>query len=90
MPVQPATIAFTHIGNEPLTDARREEVAWVGEATFFGHLIRFLGLPSVRAEVTLHPLLLLADYEDRKELTKAAEETIRAQLADVWGRDAGR
>ena len=89
MPVQPATIAYTHIGKTPLTDARREEVAWVGEATFFGHLIRFLGLPSVHAEITLHPLLLLADYEDRKALTKAAEETIRAQLAYVWGHHAG-
>ena len=88
MPVQPATIAYTHIGNAPLTDARREEVAWVGEATFFGHLIRFLGLPFVQARVTMHPLLRLSEDQDRKALTKAAESTIRAKLAEIWSMHA--
>lgn len=89
MPVQPATIAYTHIGNERLTDARREEIAWVGEATFFGHVIHFLGLPNTTAEVTLHPLLHLNEYEDRKELTKAAEERIAAKLAETRSVHAG-
>lgn len=89
MPVQPATIAYTHIGKEPLTDTRRQEIAWIGEATFFGHLIHFLGLPVVQAEVVLHPELKFEQFEDRKALTKAAEATIRQTLAGIWARHAG-
>ena len=81
MPVQPVTTRYTHIGNEAITDARRAEVAWVGEATFFGHVRRLLALPSISATITLHPLLSLQHYEDRKALAKAAEEMIRAEVA---------
>lgn len=83
MPVQPATVAYTHIGDEPITDARREEIAWIGEATFFGHLKHFLGLPPVRAEVVMHPNLRFNEFEDRKALTKAAEDIIRQSLVTI-------
>ena len=89
MEVQPATIVYTHIGDEPMSDARRDEVAWIGETTFFGHFFHLLGLPSLKAEVVLHPPLHFTDFEDRKELTKAAEETIRQSLAEIWGAHAG-
>jgi 1-acyl-sn-glycerol-3-phosphate acyltransferase len=88
MPVQPASIAYTHIGDEPVVDARREEIAWVGDSTFFGHAAQFLGLPPLRAEVVLHPAMEFGQFEDRKELTKAAEETIRQSLAGIWKRYA--
>lgn len=76
MPVQPASIAYTHIGREPITEARREEVAWVGDATFFGHFWHFLGLPSVRVAVELFPARHISEFEDRKALTKSCEQTI--------------
>lgn len=76
LPVQPASIAYTHIGREPVTEARREEVAWVGDATFFGHFWRFLCLPPVRIEVVLHPARRIAEFPDRKALTQACEEVV--------------
>ena len=80
LPVQPASMAYTHIGREAMTPARREEVAWVGDATFFGHFWHFLTLPSVRVEVTLHPVRHIDSYGDRKALTKACEGEIIRQV----------
>jgi 1-acyl-sn-glycerol-3-phosphate acyltransferase len=80
MPVQPVTTRYTHIGDEPMVDARRADIAWVGEATFFGHVRGLLALPSITATITLHPLLMLKDFEDRKALAKAAEAMIRAEV----------
>lgn len=76
MPVQPASIAYTHIGREPITEARREEVAWVGDATFFGHFWHFLGLPAVRVEVDIHPAKHIREFADRKALTQACQEVV--------------
>lgn len=80
LPVQPASMAYTHIGREVITPARRDEVAWVGDATFFGHFWHFLTLPSVRVEVTLHPVRHVDHYGDRKALTKACEVEIIQQV----------
>jgi len=78
LPVQPASIAFTHIGREPITAERRDEVAWVGDATFFGHFWHFLSLPPLRVEVQLHPARRIAEFVDRKALAQACEQTVVA------------
>lgn len=84
LPVQPASIAYTHIGDEPITDATRELVAWVGEATFFMHFWRLLAMPGVKATLRWHDPLNRADFADRKALTKAAETIVAAGvMADL-------
>ena len=80
LPVQPVAVAYTHIGSEPLSAARRLEVSWIGDASFFPHFVHLLGLPSVSVEVTILPLQNLADFEDRKALAKSCEDTIRTNL----------
>lgn len=76
MPVQPASIAYTHIGRTPMVPERREEVAWVGDATFFGHFWHFLSLPPVRVHVVLHPARTIAEFGDRKALTQACQQQV--------------
>lgn len=77
MPVQPASIAYTHIGRTPITtDAQREQVAWVGEATFFAHFWGVLGLPCIQVELVLHPAKTISEFADRKALTQACETQI--------------
>jgi 1-acyl-sn-glycerol-3-phosphate acyltransferase len=76
LPVQPASMAYTHIGRERITEARREEVAWVGDATFFGHFWHVLTLPSIHVEVELLEARVIDSYGDRKALTKACEVDI--------------
>lgn len=84
--VQPASITYTHIGREPITDATREMVAWVGEATFFGHFWNMLGMPGIRAILRWHAPITHTDFPDRKALTKAAETIVTAGvMADLAG-----
>lgn len=84
LPVQPASITYTHIGREIIADDRRELVAWVGDATFFGHFWSVLGMPGIRATIRWHAPLQLQDFADRKALTKAAETIITAGvMADL-------
>lgn len=84
MPVQPASIAYTHIGREPITAERREEVAWVGDATFFGHFWHFLSLPPVRVEVALHPAQHIEAFGNRKALTQACEQHVVMGLGALF------
>ena len=84
LPVQPASIAYTRIGDHVISDATRELVAWVGEATFFAHFWHMLGMDGVRATIRWHAPLRLQDFADRKALTKAAETLITAGvMADL-------
>ena len=86
LPVQPASISYTHIGREPITDATREMVAWVGEATFFGHFWNLLGMPGARVLVRWHAPIRHTDFPDRKALTKGAETIVTAGvMADMAG-----
>lgn len=81
LPVQPASLAYTHIGRQPIADDQRDLVAWVGEeTTFFGHFLRILGMPGARVTLQWHAPLNLSDYDDRKALTKAAQEVVQTGL----------
>lgn len=80
LPLQPAVIAYTHIGAVPLSAENREKVAWIGEASFVDHFWRLLKFPSVSVTVKLYPVERIEKYEDRKELAKACENVIRAGL----------
>lgn len=80
LPLQPISIAYTHIGDMPLSAANREQVAWIGEASFVTHFWRLLKFPSVRVHVTCYDIARIAQFEDRKALAKACESTIRAGL----------
>lgn len=84
LPVQPASIAFTHIGRDVITDDVRDMAAWVGDATFFGHFWNVLGIRGIRASIRWHAPLMLKDFADRKALTKAAETIVTAGvMADL-------
>lgn len=80
LPLQPVTIAYTHIGDVPLSAATREQVAWVGEASFASHFWRLLKFESVRVHVKCYGVERIASYEDRKGLAKACESIIRVGL----------
>lgn len=87
LPVQPVTITYTHINDQPIPDALRDHVAWVGEATFFGHFLRLLGYQSISLIIHFHEPQSLEEFEDRKALSGACQFMIQSQhakaLADV-------
>jgi len=83
LPVQPASLIYTHIGTTPITDEHRDKVAWIGEnTTFFGHFLQLLKMPGIKATLVWHSVLSLNDYEGRKELTKAAQEVVVAGVLE--------
>lgn len=81
LPLQPVSIAYTHIGDVPLNATIRDKVAWIGEASFVTHFWHLLKFPSVRAVATLYDIERIANYEDRKELAKQCEKIIRDGLS---------
>jgi 1-acyl-sn-glycerol-3-phosphate acyltransferase len=80
LPVQPVSIAYTHIGDVPLNGQNRDRVAWIGEATLVAHLWRLLRFPCIKVVVKCHGVERIGSYEDRKELAKACENIIRDGL----------
>lgn len=85
MPVQPASIAYTHIGRDPIGPERREEVAWVGDATFFGHFWHFLGLPPVHVDIVLHAARHIDAFDDRKALTQDCQQVVVQGVEQLFG-----
>lgn len=79
LPVQPVTITYTHLCNMPIADRMRDHIAWVGDATFFGHFLRLLGYTSIDVTIHFHSPQLLEDYEDRKALSGACQVMIQTQ-----------
>lgn len=80
LPVQPISLAYTHIGATPLNAQNRDHVAWIGEASLVTHLFRLMCYPSVSVTAQFYPLIRSADVEDRKVMAKRCEETIRTGL----------
>jgi 1-acyl-sn-glycerol-3-phosphate acyltransferase len=80
LPLQPVSIAYTHIGDVPLSAVNREKIAWIGEASFLDHFWRMLKMPSVEVLVTLYEVERIGNYEDRKALAKQCEKIIREGL----------
>lgn len=82
LPVQPVTITYTHSNGQPIPkeDGAREHIAWVGDADFFSHFFRLLGLKSITVRVVIGEPKQLADFESRKELCKSCEDEIGAVL----------
>lgn len=81
LPIQPVSVAYTHIGNTPLSASTREDVSWIGDASFADHFWRLLRFPSVRVKVKLYAVEHMTRHEDRKALAKSCENTIRDGLA---------
>lgn len=80
LPVQPVVVAYTHIGKTPLNAAIRDQVAWIGEASFVTHFMRLLRFPYVQVTARFCEVERREDHEDRKELAKSCEGTIKVGL----------
>lgn len=55
--VQPVTLSYTHINGLPLQANERIKIAWVGDAELMPHLLEFVNLGMIRAEVKIHSAL---------------------------------
>lgn len=68
--IQPVTLAYTRLNGMPITRERLPDIAWIGDTALMPHLLAFMSLGKVRAELTFHPTVRLRDFADRKELAR--------------------
>ncbi|MFG1416683.1 lyso-ornithine lipid O-acyltransferase [Xanthobacter albus] len=86
--VQPLVVAYTRVQGLPMGRGLRPLAAWYGDMELAPHLLAVLRQGALDVEVTFASPLRLGAGHDRKSVTRAAEETVRRQLAaSLAGRD---
>ena len=76
--VQPVTVAYTRLNGMPITRERLPDIAWVGDAELWPHAVAFTALGRVRAELIFHDPVGVADFADRKALSRHCHDVIAA------------
>lgn len=74
--VQPVTIAYTRLNGLPITRERLPDIAWIGDTALVPHLLAFMSLGKVRAELLFHPPVKAADFANRKVLAQHCHDVI--------------
>ncbi len=83
LPVQPVSLAYTHIGEVPLSAETRDQVAWIDDASLVSHMMRLLSFPYINVIAHGHPVVRMAGHEDRKALSKACEQMVTQGLKQM-------
>lgn len=87
LPVQPVSLAYTHVGGLPMGRGWRPYYAWYGDMDLAPHLWTVLGLGRVTVEVEFHPAVSLEEFGSRKSLSDHCHDVIgRAVVAANAGR----
>lgn len=74
--VQPISIAYSRFDNMPMERWIRPYYAWYGDMEMGGHLWQWLGLGRLGVDIIFHEPVKLADFNDRKALTRHCEAAI--------------
>ncbi len=74
--IQPVTLAYTRLNGMPITRERLPEIAWIGDTALMPHLLAFMSLGKVRAEIVFHPALRSGDFADRKVLARHCHDVV--------------
>jgi 1-acyl-sn-glycerol-3-phosphate acyltransferase len=74
--VQPVTLAYTRLNGMPITRERLPEVAWIGDTALMPHLLAFMSLGRVRAEIVFHAPVRTSDFPDRKALARHCQTVV--------------
>lgn len=74
--IQPVTIAYTRLNGLPITRENLPDIVWIGDTDLIPHAVEFTALGRVRAEVVFHPPVRMADFADRKALSRHCREVI--------------
>jgi 1-acyl-sn-glycerol-3-phosphate acyltransferase len=80
--VQPVYMHFKRLGGLALARRDMPRVAWYGDMTFLPHLWAFLAGGALECDVHFGAPIRVADFSDRKVLTRAAEAAMR-RLAEA-------
>lgn len=76
VPVQPVSLAWTHVGDRPVDDANRLEIAWIDDMTLGPHVWNVIRRGGATVRITCHAPLDPADFASRAELAAAARRAV--------------
>lgn len=74
--IQPVTLAYTRLNGMPITRERLPDIAWIGDTALMPHLLAFMSLGKVRAEITFHAPVRVDDFADRKALARHCQAVV--------------
>ncbi len=74
--IQPVTIAYTRVNGMPVTRMQLPDLAWVGDTELMPHVIGFMGLGRITAEIRFHTAVHASDFADRKALAQHCHTVI--------------
>jgi hypothetical protein len=60
----------------PITRERLPDIAWIGDTALMPHLLSFMALGKVRAELCFFPAVRVGDFADRKALARHCHQVI--------------
>lgn len=75
--IRPVCLRYVRANNKPITPENRDDVFYYGGVSFGKHLLRFLSLASVDAEVVPLKTISVQPGRSRKDLAAKAHEVIR-------------
>jgi 1-acyl-sn-glycerol-3-phosphate acyltransferase len=78
--IQPVTIAYTKLQGLPVGRTERSLIAWIKSKSVRQNISEILGGPSKDVTIAFGTPLPLSDTDNRKLVTKAAENQVRAML----------
>jgi len=81
IPVQPVSIAYTHLDGIPMGRHFRPFYAWYGDMDMASHIWQMAGLGLARVTVEFHPVITLASIGSRKALAREAQRLVAGGLA---------
>ena len=87
--IQPVTIAYTRLNGLPITRERLPDIAWIGDAELWPHIVTFTALGRVRAELIFHDSVRVADFADRKALSRHCRTVIATGYERLMRGEAG-
>ena len=78
--IQPLTIAYTKLQGLPVGRTERSLIAWIKSKSAGRNIREILGGPTKEVTVAFGAPRPLRDTDNRKQVTKAAEDDVRAML----------
>ncbi|MSP52325.1 MAG: 1-acyl-sn-glycerol-3-phosphate acyltransferase, partial [Alphaproteobacteria bacterium] len=83
LPIQPVTVAYTHLDAIPLGRHLRPLLTWYGDMCLGSHLWRVLRIRRTTVAVVFHPVLAFGTADTRKGIAERSRVAVTTGLSDA-------
>lgn len=81
--VQPVSLTYTKLDDQPMGRYLRPFVAWYGDMDMAPHIWEVLGLGTITAEVVFHPPVTIDEAGSRKALAQHCQDRVARGVAEL-------